>query len=194
MFWSFHPFTDKTNNEHLPKPIFKVIRNSLKWFMNSKTKVINTVKAIGSSQNLYKKLAVLNTHKGLPLKSLWLKSPVEGSLNKVCNYVCIQDILGFWIRIPSQWNMDPGFRIPSPRLWDSTSKIFSFSVIWITPCGEKIQVWIIFKNYWIFHTQTSILSNQSGCKKWDLRRLLFHLSPVPRDLDNNCITSPSCGA
>ena len=25
MFWSFHPLADKTNNEHLPKPFFKVI-------------------------------------------------------------------------------------------------------------------------------------------------------------------------
>ena len=29
MFWSFHPLTDKTNNEHSPKPFFKVIRKSL---------------------------------------------------------------------------------------------------------------------------------------------------------------------
>ena len=29
MFWSFHPLADKTNNEHLPKPFFKVIRTSL---------------------------------------------------------------------------------------------------------------------------------------------------------------------
>ena len=29
MFWSFHPLADKTNNEHLPKPFFKVIRKSL---------------------------------------------------------------------------------------------------------------------------------------------------------------------
>ena len=29
MFWSFHPFADKTNNEPLPKPFFKVIRKSL---------------------------------------------------------------------------------------------------------------------------------------------------------------------
>ena len=28
MFGSFHPLADKTNNEHLPKPSFKVIR---KW-------------------------------------------------------------------------------------------------------------------------------------------------------------------
>ena len=25
MLWSFHPWADKTNNEHLPKPFFKVI-------------------------------------------------------------------------------------------------------------------------------------------------------------------------
>ena len=29
MFWSFHPLADKTNNEHLPKTFFKVIRKSL---------------------------------------------------------------------------------------------------------------------------------------------------------------------
>ena len=29
MFWSFHPLADKTNNEHLPKPFFKVTRKSL---------------------------------------------------------------------------------------------------------------------------------------------------------------------
>ena len=29
MFWSFHPLADKTDNEHLPKPFFKVIRKSL---------------------------------------------------------------------------------------------------------------------------------------------------------------------
>ena len=29
MFWSFHPLADKTNNEHLPKPYFKVMRNLL---------------------------------------------------------------------------------------------------------------------------------------------------------------------
>ena len=29
MFWSFHPLADKTNNEHLPKPFFKVIRKLL---------------------------------------------------------------------------------------------------------------------------------------------------------------------
>ena len=29
MFWSFHPLTDKTNNENLPKPFFKVKRKSL---------------------------------------------------------------------------------------------------------------------------------------------------------------------
>ena len=28
-FWSFHPLADKTNNKHLPKPFFKVIRKSL---------------------------------------------------------------------------------------------------------------------------------------------------------------------
>ena len=27
MFWSFQPLADKTNNERLPKPVFKVIRN-----------------------------------------------------------------------------------------------------------------------------------------------------------------------
>ena len=27
MFWSFHPLADKTNNEHLPKPFFKVIKS-----------------------------------------------------------------------------------------------------------------------------------------------------------------------
>ena len=33
MFWSFHPLAYKTNNKHLPKPFFKVIRKSLhsKW-------------------------------------------------------------------------------------------------------------------------------------------------------------------
>ena len=29
IFSSFHPLADKTNNEHLPKPFFKVIRKSL---------------------------------------------------------------------------------------------------------------------------------------------------------------------
>ena len=29
MFWSFHPLVDKTSNEHLPKPFFKVIRKLL---------------------------------------------------------------------------------------------------------------------------------------------------------------------
>ena len=29
IFWSFHPLADKTNNEHFPKPYFKVIRKSL---------------------------------------------------------------------------------------------------------------------------------------------------------------------
>ena len=29
MFCSFHPLADKTNNEHLPKPFFKVIQKSL---------------------------------------------------------------------------------------------------------------------------------------------------------------------
>ena len=28
MFYSFHPLADETNNEHLPKPFFKVIRKS----------------------------------------------------------------------------------------------------------------------------------------------------------------------
>ena len=31
--WSFHPLADKTNNEHLPKPFFKIIRKSL-LFLN----------------------------------------------------------------------------------------------------------------------------------------------------------------
>ena len=35
MFWSFHPLADKTNNEHLPKPFFKVIQKSL--YSNGKT-------------------------------------------------------------------------------------------------------------------------------------------------------------
>ena len=29
MFWSIHPLADETNNEHLPKPFFKVVRKSL---------------------------------------------------------------------------------------------------------------------------------------------------------------------
>ena len=29
MFSSFHPLADKTNNEHFPKPYFRVIRKSL---------------------------------------------------------------------------------------------------------------------------------------------------------------------
>ena len=29
MFWSFYPLVDKTNNEHLPKPFFKVIQKLL---------------------------------------------------------------------------------------------------------------------------------------------------------------------
>ena len=29
IFSSFHPLADKTNNEHLPKPFFKVLRKSL---------------------------------------------------------------------------------------------------------------------------------------------------------------------
>ena len=29
MFWSFHPLADKTNNDHLPKPFFKVTPKSL---------------------------------------------------------------------------------------------------------------------------------------------------------------------
>ena len=29
MLWSFHPLADKTNDEHLPKPFFKVIGKSL---------------------------------------------------------------------------------------------------------------------------------------------------------------------
>ena len=29
MFWSFHPLADKTNNEQLLKPFFKVMRKSL---------------------------------------------------------------------------------------------------------------------------------------------------------------------
>ena len=29
MFWSFHPLSDKTNNEHFAKPFFKVMRKSL---------------------------------------------------------------------------------------------------------------------------------------------------------------------
>ena len=33
MFWSFHPLADKTNNERLPKPFFKVIRKS-PYFLN----------------------------------------------------------------------------------------------------------------------------------------------------------------
>ena len=28
---TFHPLADKTNNKHLPKPFFKVIRKSLYW-------------------------------------------------------------------------------------------------------------------------------------------------------------------
>ena len=32
MFWSFHPLADRTNNEQLPKPFFKVIRKSLYHF------------------------------------------------------------------------------------------------------------------------------------------------------------------
>ena len=28
MFWSFHTWADKTNNKHLPKPFFKVMRKS----------------------------------------------------------------------------------------------------------------------------------------------------------------------
>ena len=33
MFWSFHPLADKPNNEHLPKPFFKVTRKSLHCFL-----------------------------------------------------------------------------------------------------------------------------------------------------------------
>ena len=29
MLWSYHPLADKTSNEHLPKPFFKVIQKSL---------------------------------------------------------------------------------------------------------------------------------------------------------------------
>ena len=29
MFWSFHPLSDKTSNEHFTKPCFKVMRKSL---------------------------------------------------------------------------------------------------------------------------------------------------------------------
>ena len=34
MFWSFHPLDDKTNNEHLPKSFYKVIRKSLYLYLN----------------------------------------------------------------------------------------------------------------------------------------------------------------
>ena len=34
MSWSFHPLADKTNNEHLPKPFFRVIRKSLYMYCN----------------------------------------------------------------------------------------------------------------------------------------------------------------
>ena len=40
MFWSFHPLAVKTDNEHLPKPFFKVIWKSLyrkKFFFSSLT-------------------------------------------------------------------------------------------------------------------------------------------------------------
>ena len=33
MFWCFHPLADKTNNEHLLKPFFKVILKSLYLFL-----------------------------------------------------------------------------------------------------------------------------------------------------------------
>ena len=38
MFWSFHSLADKTNNEHLPKPFFKVIRESLSGTVKRATK------------------------------------------------------------------------------------------------------------------------------------------------------------
>ena len=38
IFWSFHPLADKTNNEHLPKPLFKVIRKSLLGTVKRATK------------------------------------------------------------------------------------------------------------------------------------------------------------
>ena len=34
MSWSFHPLADKTNNEHFPKPFFRVIRKSLYMYCN----------------------------------------------------------------------------------------------------------------------------------------------------------------
>ena len=38
VFWSFHSLADKTNNEHLPKPFFKVIRKSLSGTVKRATK------------------------------------------------------------------------------------------------------------------------------------------------------------
>ena len=43
MFWSFHPLAVKTDNEHLPKPFFKVIWKSLyrnKFFFSCLTKLL----------------------------------------------------------------------------------------------------------------------------------------------------------
>ena len=37
MFWSFYPLADNTNNEHLPKLFFKVIRKSLKAYLFNMT-------------------------------------------------------------------------------------------------------------------------------------------------------------
>ena len=40
VFWSFHPLTDKTNNEHLTKPFFKVVRNRSNKLSNVRTFII----------------------------------------------------------------------------------------------------------------------------------------------------------
>ena len=51
MFWSLHSFADKTNNKHLPKPFFKVLRKSLyKW----------------NSVSLIKQLTFLDVTTGFP--------------------------------------------------------------------------------------------------------------------------------
>ena len=53
MFWSFHPLADKTNNEHLPKPFFKVIRKSLYLQLHSKYGVVwNPRPAVSEKEKL----------------------------------------------------------------------------------------------------------------------------------------------
>ena len=70
MFSSFHPLADKTNKEHLPKTLFKVMRKSLSMFqrktMSDEKDVV--AKNRGTNSMIFTYNVKLRSKKELPEK------------------------------------------------------------------------------------------------------------------------------